>query len=342
VDDPLRTDDLDLDGVGTREELAALLNTVYLRADRPSLRTLEARSRRGTTPLSRTAVSEMIHGVRVPRRAAMVAFLEACGMKQDGMQGWLLAWERVSNNDGEIRKPATRPAIWHFPDGSRITLVSYRLPPDRLPPSADINDLNYAPLSALADIDTVVDIYGAIRAYNPMSQIDIIAAQDLNNQHLGDHLVLIGGLAWDSMNGWFSRIFQGPIDAGDPFDHGAIIVRGSDAGAESREFPYVLNGSELVEDVGYFIYGKNPQAPERSLTICGGITARGVHGAALCFINKQMRESNEKYCMARFPEGSTFCVVMKVPIGNGNALTPDLTRKGNRLFEWCDSDAKAE
>jgi hypothetical protein len=40
VDDALDTGDLGLDAVSTHDELAAMLRQVYVRADKPSLRTL--------------------------------------------------------------------------------------------------------------------------------------------------------------------------------------------------------------------------------------------------------------------------------------------------------------
>ena len=118
------------------------------------------------------------------------------------------------------------------------------------------------------------------------------------------------------------------------------MVRDPDNG--EREFTHTLSGDEVVEDVGFFASGKNPSAPRRRLMICGGITTRGVRGAALCFIDLQMRERNEQYVMTRFPDGSTYCIVMRVPIMNKDPLPPDLSKKENRLFEWCDVNAKAE
>ena len=44
------TEDLDLASVTTRDELAARLRIVHRRADSPSPRTLEARTRRDTPP----------------------------------------------------------------------------------------------------------------------------------------------------------------------------------------------------------------------------------------------------------------------------------------------------
>jgi transcriptional regulator with XRE-family HTH domain len=231
-------------------------------------------------------------------------------------------------------------SMWHFPDGSRITLVCYRLPPDRRPPSADRASLNYVRFSGLADLDALIDIYGAVRAYNPTSRVVIMAAEDLTQRDVANHLVLIGGLTWKSVTPWFSRIFPIPIEAGDPADRGAIVVRDPNQG--EREFKYTLIGDQLVEDVGFFARGENPSAPRRTLTICGGVTTRGVRGAAQCFIDWEMRERNEQYLIPQFPDGSTYCIVMRVPVVNNDPLTPDLSKKENRLFEWCDASTEAE
>ena len=371
MDDAPYTGDLDLGAVTTRDELVALLQEVHVRADKPSLRSLAARTRHEATPLSKSTVSGMLSGVRFPRKAVMIAFLRACGVPNDGMESWRRAWERVVSGEegparlkvtpaapgrppteitasadpseaGQVRGEADRPvrqSMWHFPGDSRIILVSYRLPPDRRPPSSDPDSLNYVRFSDLADLDALIEIHGAIRSYNPTSQVTIMAAQDLHQPDVANHIVLIGGLAWKAVTPWFSHIFPIPIEAGDPFDRGAIVVRDPDS--EEHEFKYTLNGNEIVEDIGFLVCGKNPSAPRRTLTICGGITTRGVHGAALCFIDPEMRERNEQYLSSRFPAGSTSCVVMRVPIINRDPSTPDLSKKENRLFEWSDGDSEA-
>lgn len=232
-------------------------------------------------------------------------------------------------------------SMWHFPDGSRITLVCDRLPPERRrPQSADDSILNYVRLADLADLDTLVDIYGAIRAYNPRSRVVIKAAQDLTDRDVQNHLVLIGGMVWDAVTPWFSRIFPIPIEPGDPGERGAIIVKAP--GGEELEFKYALADDKLVEDVGFFARGENPSAPRRTLTICSGITTRGVRGAARCFIDWEMRERNDQWLMTRFPEGSTYCIVMRVPVVNEDPLAPDLSKEENRLFEWSDPRAETK
>jgi hypothetical protein len=110
VDDAPYIGDLDLGAVNTRDELAALLQMVRIRADKPSLRTLEARTRHTASPLSKTAVAEMLTGVRFPRKATMIAFLNACGVKDDSMEVWLRAWERVAaREEGPARPRAADP-----------------------------------------------------------------------------------------------------------------------------------------------------------------------------------------------------------------------------------------
>lgn len=438
MDDEPYTGDLDLGSVSTWDELVALLRKVYVRADKPSLRTLEARARHGATPLSKTGAAEILKGVRFPRKGAIVGFLRACGVPDDGIEPWRRAWERIAAGEGptwpEVLEATPRPqgqasaaaqhphpmdsaahegsqarridadhspsgstssaessevnhlreqvsrltraneqlrsllavrqrsatdelgsdradsgeethrtlvhqSMWHFPDGSPITLVGHRLPPAYRPPSADPKNPNYVRFTELADLDTLIDVHGVIRACNPGSQVVITAAQDLSQRSVANHLVLIGGWTWEAVEPWFSRVFAIPIELGDPFERGAIVVRLPEGG--KREFKYTVVDEGVIEDIGFFACGKNPSAPRRKLIVCGGITTRGVHGAALCFIDPEMRERNEEYLMSHFSNEATCCIVMRVPIINNDPLTPDLTKGESRLFEWCDANAGA-
>lgn len=231
-------------------------------------------------------------------------------------------------------------SMWHFPDRSRITLVCSRLPDERRPVSAEPGNLQYVRLSSLADLDTLIDIYGAIRAFNPTSRIVITAAQDLDKRAVTNHMVVIGSQAWETVSRWFGRIFPVPIDPSDPDERGSIVVQPPDG--EVREFPYTITDGQLVEDVGFFARGANPSAPLRTLTVCGGITTRGVHGAALCFIDWEMRDRNQEYLIPRFPADSTYCIVMRVPVINGDPIASDLSKEENILFEWSDPAAGAK
>ena len=121
MDDAPHIGDLDLGAVNTRDELAAMLRTVHVLADKPSLRTLEKRTRHTASPLSRTAVSEMLRGIRFPHKATMIAFLGACGVKDDSMEVWRRAWERVAARQEGPARPKT--------DGERKLREQAREPP---------------------------------------------------------------------------------------------------------------------------------------------------------------------------------------------------------------------
>jgi transcriptional regulator with XRE-family HTH domain len=109
VDDGPQTDDLDLAVVIGRDALLGLLRTVYLRADRPSLRVLEARTRHGAVPLSKTVASELLKGERFPRKAVMLAFLQACGVQGDRLEPWRRAWERIAVLEAEAPRAVPSP-----------------------------------------------------------------------------------------------------------------------------------------------------------------------------------------------------------------------------------------
>jgi len=96
MDDSLFTADLNVASARTRDDLAGLLRIIHARADRPSLRALEDRTRHARTPLSKTVVSEMLRGARFPRKAVMLSFLRACRVPEEALEPWLRCWERVA------------------------------------------------------------------------------------------------------------------------------------------------------------------------------------------------------------------------------------------------------
>jgi transcriptional regulator with XRE-family HTH domain len=240
---------------------------------------------------------------------------------------------------GGLHSSVTAESVWHFPDGAPITLACADLPPERRPESGDPENLNYVKAFSYADLDTLIDIYGAVKAYNPQSDVAIKSTEELKTEGIQSHLVLIGGLAWQRVP-WLESMFPTLIEDKDFAELGAVAIHRPDG--QETEFKYTLIEDTLVEDVGFFVRGKNPTAPDRTLTICGGITTRGVRGAALCFINRELRERNEQYLSPRFPDGSTYCIGFRVPVANNDPLPSDLSKAENRLFEWSNPAADAE
>ncbi len=88
----------------------------------------------------------------------------------------------------------------------------------------------------------------------------------------------------------------------------AITIPGSDTyvfsvsvGDETREFASQYDDEILVEDVGLIARGPHPVVPGRTVIMLGGITSRGVKGAALCFIDNHVKDTNERYLADRSP-----------------------------------------
>ncbi len=91
-----------------------------------------------------------------------------------------------------------------------------------------------------------------------------------------------------------------------------------------------------MQDVGLIARGPHPLVPERTVTVLSGITSRGVHGAALCFIDSRVKDTNEQYLKDTFGNADTFCLAMRIPVSNNVALPPNLRREDVRLYEWSD------
>ncbi|WP_155343906.1 TY-Chap domain-containing protein [Acrocarpospora pleiomorpha] len=94
-------EDLDLESVTTREDLAVALRELHVRADSPSLRYLErwAASHQGAAALSKATVSDMLRGIRFPRRAVLETFVEACGVPAQQLAPWRRAWTKIASKE---------------------------------------------------------------------------------------------------------------------------------------------------------------------------------------------------------------------------------------------------
>ena len=335
MDDALDTGDLALGAVSTRDELVARLRDVYVRADKPSLRSLEARTRHGAIPLSKTAVAEMLNGVRFPRKAVMVGFLQACGVRDDSIESWQHVWERVaSRREG----PRSRQAAgsWHFSDSGSVTLICAQLPEEYTGSLADPADPNYTELLSYADLDAMVELYGHIRAENPAIDVSFVLSSQSGPDDLSGHLVLIGGIIWNIINERISGMSSLPIRqiADRPLPTGEFVVDHN--GEEQRFLPRWADADrhELVEDVGVIARTPNPLNSSRSLTICNGIHSRGVLGAVRTLTDARLRESNESYITENFTDPSTFAILMRVPVIRGKAMTPDFRAASCVLYQW--------
>jgi hypothetical protein len=63
------------------------------------------------------------------------------------------------------------PSPWQFSDGGPVRIVSGKLRATDLLPYASAADHNYMQLSAYADLDALIELFGHIRSLNPTSDV---------------------------------------------------------------------------------------------------------------------------------------------------------------------------
>jgi hypothetical protein len=99
-------DDLDPAQADSLDELAECLRQLRLRADTPSFRLLEERTKHaneflpGTrierVALRRSTLSEVLQGQTFPKKAFLLTFVEACGVDLKADRRWEQAWDRLA------------------------------------------------------------------------------------------------------------------------------------------------------------------------------------------------------------------------------------------------------
>lgn len=224
-------------------------------------------------------------------------------------------------------------SIWHFPDGKAVSIVCSDAPQ---PPSyADPGNLNYSRYAKLADLDALIEVFGQLKSDNQASMIRILSPEELLADFATNHLVIIGGAAVYNTAPYFAPDIPLPLAEKIP-DTDTHLFRCT-VGDEEREFTSARDAEgALVRDVGLIARGPHPLVPERTVTMLSGITSRGVHGAALCFMDRSVRQTNEQYLKDAFGNADAFCIAMNVPVTNNVALPPNLWRDDVRLYEWSD------
>jgi transcriptional regulator with XRE-family HTH domain len=239
--------------------------------------------------------------------------------------------ERVQSTNVAAAAKGQRSALWHFADPMAVSIVcSAAVEP---PPYSEPSHLNYSRYARYADLDALIAVFGQVKADNPERMIRILPADRLGQDFALNHLIIIGGAASDAAS-LFAQDIPLPtaekISDPDPVTH---LFRCS-VGEETREFRPVWDSRTLVQDVGLIARSPHPIIPGGTVTLLSGITSRGVHGAALCFIDSHLRDTNERYLESTFGNVESFCILINIPVQNDVALPPNLWRENTRLYEW--------
>ncbi|MEJ2578268.1 MAG: helix-turn-helix transcriptional regulator [Kineosporiaceae bacterium] len=258
--------------------------------------------------------------------------------------------------------------FWRFPDGIPVRIIGTPMFDSVVSalPYADRWHPNYMESLHNADMDSTIELFGHIRAANPLSDVRFLTTDAIRSDDLTGHVVLLGG--GDSLFGagrrpaeegplsWFFRRLDLPVrfrqaEGGDPEFDTAIVVR-TDArgrpdphgGHEQIYRPTFLRDQasrtgarleiaglpRLEYDLGLFARQVNPMNLQATVTVCAGVFNRGTYGVVRAITDGTLRAGNEQYLAEAFPSG-TFWMLMRVPVIQGSrgadTITPDLTRE---------------
>jgi transcriptional regulator with XRE-family HTH domain len=237
------------------------------------------------------------------------------------------------------RPPLRHP--WAFDDGAPVLIICGALDPDVRPPYASGENHNYMALSGYADQDALVELFGAIRARNPTSDVRFELSRRLENDDLQAHLVLLGNLAWaDAVtlvgdSGQPVRPVRTEGLDGEPLQQ--VDASGAVVDTHRPRFLGDDPTQPVIEDVGYFYRAPSRTNSTRTLTICGGVFTRGVYGAVRCLTDERAGY-NVDHVAAKLSESPTYGLLMRVPVTQHATGTPDLRDPQNRLYEHTESE----
>ncbi|PZS25182.1 MAG: hypothetical protein DLM59_20645 [Pseudonocardiales bacterium] len=272
----------------------------------------------------RASRDELAQRLSTLRTAALAAL--------DARRGTVRADEAVIDTFGS--------GTWRFADGRPITIVCSALPrPDRGQlPHSDPASPYFVEAYAYAELDALIELYGHIRAVNPLNQVNIRLPDALEPDDYVTHLVLLGGtesneatkFALDRLDLTVHQILTGDQTRNSYFE----VAEGSKARQYRPLVRETSRGTELVEDVGHFFRGVNPFNVKRTVTICNAMFGRGALGVVRALTDSWFRDRNEAYISGRFPDRRTFSILARVPVLTGRTMTPDWTLPHVRLHVW--------
>ena len=250
--------------------------------------------------------------------------------------------ERFRELDAELLgllTSAERQSTFAFDDGP-VTIICPEAPEASRGELAKESNANYTKLLRYADQDALIELWGHVRAENPELEVRHCLPTEVTADDFSSHVILIGGTGWNRvMRRFLTTLAQVPIAQveDEKVPTGEIFRVKDENGAVRKFYPewdeLPDGGQDLIEDVALVARLPNPFKVSRTLTICNGVHSRGVLGAVRCLTDRRVREANEKYLSGRFPDG-TFAMLVRVPVLDLEALSPDLQNPNTRLYEW--------
>lgn len=228
--------------------------------------------------------------------------------------------------------------------GNLITIVCAQLPSDMLQrmPYTDPLDPDFIELYRYSDLDSLVELFGHLRATNPTSPVRFQAANRLYSDDYTGHLVSLGGVDWNEATSSVLERLQLPVLQVSNWEEegGAYFEVTETDGRKVAHRPRLeeFGGRQVLrEDVALFARAVSPFNRKRYVTICNGMYGSGTYGVVRALTDERFRDRNAEYLREAFGDHEAFCILSRVTVENGTALTPDWTLSETRLFEWSRS-----
>jgi transcriptional regulator with XRE-family HTH domain len=250
-----------------------------------------------------------------------------------------------SSRPAPARRAWRSDDLWRFPESSVVTIVCGLLGEElrKRMPYTHRSDPDYVRLYNYSDPDSLIELYGYLRATNPRLTIGYKLAVDLTEADYTTDLALLGGVDFNhatrrllaKINSPVTQVVRnfGETDAAFVEEKNRRIARRF---APALQDETIRGKHPLIWDVAQFIRGRNPFNQQRTFTICNGLYGRGVLGAVRALTDGTFRERNTQFVRQTFPADSTFSVLFKVEPYEDTVHTPDWTQKGTVLHTWSD------
>lgn len=247
---------------------------------------------------------------------------------------------------------------WRYEDGNTITVVCAEIPPEMMEkmPYADVNDPDYIDLLTFSELDSLVEVFGHLRAANPGNQVNFQKANRLTSDDYTSHLISLGGVDWNEVtmemllglelpvrqvanwekaDGQYFEVTEGgrTVQYRPVLDE-VIVKNATREDGDEKASQKDVKRNILREDVALFARAVNLFNQKRTVTVCSGMYGRGTYGAVRALTDAAFRDRNAEYIESRFGGSTSYCILTKVKVVNGATLTPDWTIDENRLFEW--------
>ena len=234
-----------------------------------------------------------------------------------------------------------RSGPYRFNQGEAITIVCAQLPQDMLEKMryADPWDPDFIELYRYSDLDSLLELFGHLRASNPTSHVKYWDADRLSSDDYTGHLISLGGVDWNDATSSVLDRLQLPVrQVSDWEKEGGTYFEVEDEDGLKVAYRPQLDESGgrpvLLEDVALFARAVSPFNRKRYVTICNGMYGRGTYGAVRALTDERFRDRNADFLRETFGDAPAFCVLSRVIVANDTVLTPDWTLPETRLFEW--------